>query len=278
MATATAVLTTAASQIGYVESEGNVTKYWRDLISWGKAPSSYQGQPWCAAFVQWCLRKNGMWWSAQYPYYCPSIEASAKAHGMWHSTPRAGDLVLFSFGYNEAVHIGFVEKVLDSSRIQTIEGNTSSGSGGSQTNGGGVYRRIRSRTWGVRGYARPTYSTSTSSASAIPSTGWTRSNVVTFQKMLETSADGIWGPNTDTRALAVRAVANDAVAQTDAQERLTQSIVDVTVDGIVGPGTRAALKTWVVGAQKLLRVSADGIWGPGTDRAFLAFRSQWKGK
>lgn len=249
--TVSAMLTTAASQIGYTESEGNVTKYWRDLISWGKAPSSYQGQPWCAAFVQWCFKKHGMWWSAQYPYYCPSIEASAKSHGMWHSTPRAGDLALFGFGYNEAVHIGFVEKVIDAYTIQTIEGNTSSSSGGSQNNGGGVYRRRRSRS-DVRGYARPSYSTAVYSSTPTSLTklavdGYLGPNTVkALQRRCGVTADGVFGPNT-AKAL---------------QRRL-----GVTADGDVGPGTVKAL-------QRRVGATVDGVW-PSIKRPSTAVPSAY---
>lgn len=254
MATATKVLSLAASQLGYVESEGNVTKYWRDLIAWHKASSSYQGQPWCAAFVQWCLYKNGMWFSASYPYYCPSIESAARSRGQWHSTPRAGDLVLFSFGYNEAVHVGFVEKVLDASRIQTIEGNTSSGSGGSQTNGGGVYRRIRSRTWGVRGYARPTYSTYV--ASSTPTS------------LTKLTVDGVLGPATIKRWQQVNGTTVDGVISTPSelvksvQRFLNKHGANLTVDGYgIQPNTSRSYgpTNTVKALQRYYGVSADGV-------------------
>ena len=59
----------------------------------------------------------------------------------WGSAKR-GDLVLFDFNKNsQSDHIGIVTKVT-SSYIETIEGNTGSGS---NTNGDGVYRRRRTK-------------------------------------------------------------------------------------------------------------------------------------
>ncbi|MEJ1494826.1 hypothetical protein, partial [Escherichia coli] len=57
------VILIAKNEIGYLEKKNNsqldsktanagsnnYTKYWRDI------KPSYQGQPWCAAFVSWCF-------------------------------------------------------------------------------------------------------------------------------------------------------------------------------------------------------------------------------
>jgi peptidoglycan hydrolase-like protein with peptidoglycan-binding domain len=135
-------LAVAATQIGTHEPAGKQNKIiYNDWYYDGDVR-----QPWCAVFVSWSINQAG----GHFHYaYCPSIEADAIHHknGLSIVTqPKKGDLVLFSFGENEAVHIGFVEKVLANGQLQTVEGNTSSGDGGSQANGGGVYRRIRSRS------------------------------------------------------------------------------------------------------------------------------------
>jgi len=129
----------AAAEVGYVETPDNITKYWADL-----APG-LQGQPWCFAFVSWCLKKDGDLSAigGSPLYYCPTGVAIARQRGEWFSEPVAGALALYSFGQNAAVHVEFVESVTPSGII-AIGGNTSSGLGGSQTNGGGVYRRSRS--------------------------------------------------------------------------------------------------------------------------------------
>jgi hypothetical protein len=55
--------------------------------------------------------------------------------------------------------VGLVERLAGGTLI-TYEGNTSSGTGGSQSNGGGLFRRERNphdASFPVRGYARPPY-------------------------------------------------------------------------------------------------------------------------
>ena len=75
---------------------------------------------------------------------CPALGDWAiknKLTVKWGSAKR-GDLVLFDFnGNGTSDHIGIVTKAT-SSYIETIEGNTGSGS---NTNGDGVYRRRRTK-------------------------------------------------------------------------------------------------------------------------------------
>lgn len=113
---------------------------------------------------------------------------------------------------------------------------------------------------------------------APPAMEWTRSDVSDFQGILEVAKDGKWGPNTDTKATAYRCVASPLLGQTDEQERIVQAIVDVTVDGIIGTKTRAAMVGVTKSIQKILHVSQDGIWGSNTDAHFLRFRKEWYGR
>lgn len=50
--------------------------------------------------------------------------------------------------------------------------------------------------------------------------------------------------------------------------RSIQKIVGAFVDGVYGPATKAAVKTY---QQNTLKIYADGIWGPATEKAYLAF-------
>ena len=139
-------LDVAAGEVGYVETPVNVTKYWADL-----APS-YQGQPWCFAFVSWCLMQSGdLGLIGGAPlYYCPTGVAMARQRGQWYAQPAPGALAFFGFGQTVAVHVGFVNSVASGS-VGTFEGNTSApGGGGSQYNGDGVYAKTRSS--GILGY------------------------------------------------------------------------------------------------------------------------------
>lgn len=61
---------------------------------------------------------------------------------------QPGDLVVL---FGRGVHVELVERI-DGSAVHTIGGNTSSGPGGSQSNGGGVFARVRSLN-DVHGFA-----------------------------------------------------------------------------------------------------------------------------
>lgn len=103
---------------------------------------------WCGSFVHGCLKAGGV----DLPdgvRYCPTILVWARqgSYGLsLTTTPKPGDLALFDFGGDGVMdHVGLVE-----SAPTNIEGNTSPGTGGSQNNGGGVYRRTRRATHYVR--------------------------------------------------------------------------------------------------------------------------------
>ena len=129
------VLSVARRELGNTESPAgsNRTKYgaWMGL----------DGYPWCMSFVQWCCAQAG--------HRLPYSTGSCSALLDWYrrnrpeqvfTTPKPRDIIIYNFG-----HTGFVESV-GSGTITAIEGNTSAGEAGSQDNGGGVFRRTRSKT------------------------------------------------------------------------------------------------------------------------------------
>jgi hypothetical protein len=117
----------------------------------------------CGAFVNACLHASGFsdnFWLR----YCPWTESHARGRldgWSWVSVGsevQIGDLALY--GSREADHVGLVVEVSNGRDVETIEGNTSSGPGGSQSNGGGVFVRHRHTDgslggFPIRGYARP---------------------------------------------------------------------------------------------------------------------------
>lgn len=139
------VLEIAKAEVGYLEKasnsqldsktsnagSANYTKYWRD------AYPSYQGQPWCAAFVSWVLMQAFGQAAAKkllkhWPYvYCPTLGNLFTRY----ANPQVGDIVIFWRG-GEFAHTGIVTKV-SGDYFETIEGNTS-GASGIIANGGGV--------------------------------------------------------------------------------------------------------------------------------------------
>lgn len=114
------------------------------------------GWPWCAftAFLA-ALEHGGQTATAGLrkgafnALYCPEIlhQATIGAHGMrvvTASQAQRGDLVLFDWEHNGiADHIGRLRAAPTAAGISTVEGNTSAGDNGSQSNGGGVYLRQR---------------------------------------------------------------------------------------------------------------------------------------
>lgn len=255
----TAVLRAAASDIGYVEVGNNITKYW------AKWKPSWQGQPYCAAGLSDWLDRGGdlQVFDGQPIFYCPAIEAKAKFKNRWYasySTPRRGDIVLFDFGASMAIHVGIVEKVNADGTIQTIEANTSPGTGGSQNNGGGVYRRVRSRSWGVRGYYRPAYSPEPAPVPAKPAPAPTKPSKIT---PVDLAVDGVLGPLT-VRAINRWTGRGDTPAWDYKAKVALQRKVGAKQDGVVGRNTIIALQT-VVGAKR------DGGWGPLTTKAIQKY-------
>lgn len=120
------------------------------------------GQPWCGVFVGRMLTLAGVHVDARVASVA-LIEDDARARrngwSQWlgkdfHAVQPGDAVILFGRGH----HVGLVESVnRTTSTVRTIEGNTSPGNGGSQDNGGGVYRRTRSYQE-VYGFARPAYS------------------------------------------------------------------------------------------------------------------------
>lgn len=158
--TAARVLEIARAEIGTAESPANSNNVKYNTWFWGKSVSGSK-YPWCMAFVQWCFDRAGM--------RLPCVTASCSALENWFKrnkpdkvvkTPRPGDIVIYTFG-----HTGIVESA-GSGYITAIEGNTSPGNAGSQSNGGMVCRRTRA-SYTVKAYLRPDYMSEKGSASML---------------------------------------------------------------------------------------------------------------
>lgn len=211
--TASEIINWAASQIGVKENppNSNRVKYW-DFYK-EHCGANYQGQPWCAAFTAEGYTRAGIW-----PFtkdegrfrYTPSIVSWAKANGWWRDReekPKPGWLILFA-NNGTACHVGFVEKRIDSSKVQTIEGNTSSTS---NDNGGAVMRRTRTygtvgSSWYILGFvAPPEYdggsTTSSGSSSSLKSINTIATEVI----------NGVWGNDPD-RSSKLKAAGYDPKA------------------------------------------------------------------
>lgn len=151
-------LTEARKYIGKTEQPYN-----SNTAPWGLSAWIRQflglgyGVPWCGIFVGHCLKTAGV-----------PVTGRVAAVALIHDDARAGrngfeKLVPLSDAkpgdavglFGKSTHVGLIEKVVPGG-VQTIEGNTSSGNAGSQSNGGGCYRRSRPAS-AVVYVARPRY-------------------------------------------------------------------------------------------------------------------------
>lgn len=147
-----AVLVLERSYLG-TEEHPPGTNRGKDIDRWNNAAGVALGSPYCASF------QHAMWQGvdvelghgvANADSYCPSLYAWGRALGYNVTRPFAGDIVLFDWAGDGVLdHVGMVERVLGlpikgrGFMLQTIEANTSRGLTGSQSDGGGVYRRVR---------------------------------------------------------------------------------------------------------------------------------------
>ena len=152
MATASDVLAVATREIGTVEQPGNRTKY-------GKA-YGLDGVYWCMIFVWWVFHQTApaLFYAGGKCASCGELMRWAQQQGRWIPKDyQPGDVLIYDFPGNSVKtdHTGICESV-SGQYVTAIEGNTSSGSGGSQSNGDGVYRRKRKLSL-VLGAYRPAY-------------------------------------------------------------------------------------------------------------------------
>lgn len=269
MVTRNQVLSRAASQLGTRESPSgsNRQKYgvWYGM----------NGVPWCDIFVSWVFGTLSAGGAVGGKFaYCPYHLNWFVQRKRLYRTPMAGDLVFFRWdGMSVTGHIGIVEKVLSGGRIQTLEGNTSSDNTGSQNNGGGVYRRIRSSTANISGYGRPMYtSTSTATPTAATTTA-VRSVTQTkaIQAAVRITQDGKWGPMTDKAVIAV-------VHKILTDVKFLQARIGTVQDGRWGPASELARLQTIKRIQTALKVPADGDWGARSRTAWHAARAANYGK
>lgn len=227
------ILKTAANEIGYKEGSGNKTKY-------GKA-YGLDGVAWCVIFQWWVFNTAGLsslFYGGGKVASCSAMRNYAKQHGQWVTSGyKPGDLVILDFPSTgcKTDHIALVEKV-NGSVLTTIEGNTSSGVSGSQSNGDGVYRKQRNVSL-VNGAYRPVYGGST--ARAI--------------KQVSISCGQVEPGSVGGHVRAVQTLLN---ANLNA---------GLSIDGEYGPKTSAAIKKF----QSVKKLSPDGIVGKDTWTALL---------
>ena len=216
------VIAIEQKEVGTVEKPDNLTKYGE----W----YGFNGVPWCAIFQSWALSNAGI---PTHESYTPAWAEVFQSEGTWDDEPQRGDLVFYSFGGVRIDHVEMVTGVEDTV-IHTIGGNTSSGTSGSQSNGGGVFQRTRPRDDSIIGYGRPAY-TGAGKPNKKPKKH-VRNNV-----MLNDTGS-------DVRTL---------------QAHLKKLGFELDVDGEFGPVTEQCVKRF----QRSAGIEVDGVAGIQTFRA-----------
>ena len=157
----TRVLRRAAGEIGYSRwsDPKRGTKYARET-----QPALWPRDTWllangisyCDIFVTWVFWKEGLLDILPAGASYNTDYRASKGGRVSKSSAKPGDVLVFDWNWStrSTNHVGILEKVLPSGNFQTIEGNTSVGSAGSQSNGGRVARRVR-RPGQVRYVIRP---------------------------------------------------------------------------------------------------------------------------
>lgn len=237
-ATANQVIAEAKKHLKVVETPANSNK-----TPFGKW-YGLNGVAWCAIFVSYVMYHAGApeilkgAQTAKGAAQVSKIKAHLKKHGAKQIKPadaQAGDVVIFDFpGGYETDHVGFIRAASNAAKKQifTIEGNTSSGAGGSQANGGGVYARTRS--FGVvESIWRPNYQPATPAAAVAAPT--VPVNV----------APAVEAPVTvPTVPAAAPAFKELKKGSKGADVKKLQTALKITADGIFGVQTEAAVKAF----------------------------------
>ena len=261
------VLGIAEEEIGYLEKKNNsqldsktgnagsanYTKYWRDI------KPSYQGQPWCAAFISWCFMKafgldNAKKLLKHWPYvYCPTLGKLFTRN----ANPKIGDVVIF-YHNGMFTHTGLVTAVIGD-RFYTIEGNTS-GASGIIANGGGVCAKsyLNSQMPGTK-FCTPDYSIVSNAVNKPSDINKIPSNTIQTGEKYMFNPETVKAGDKNTSVLLLQEILR-------ARGFNGKDKKELDLDWEAGDNTIYALKQY----QKSRGLEADGICGTATWNDLIA--------
>lgn len=254
MTTGADVVRIALAEVGYTEGPNNANKYARDN-------GQVDNQAWCGSFTDWVLRRAGLTGEPSSVWTPSGLIAYRKAgRAIDRNGPVApGDIVYFDWGgttdASKVDHVGIVVATRPDGQVETVEGNTSPSSAGSQSNGGGVHRRVRPRHV-IAGFGRPAYS-----AASRPTTDPTPDQVAAFRRY---AAAILQRDLTKHGNVLRRGMSGPGVL---ALQRSLNAVADrrLSEDGQFGPATEQAVRDF----QRFLGLGVDGVVGPQTRGALL---------
>lgn len=261
--TAAAVITEAKKWIGYLEKKSNkdldsftanagsanYTRFGRDYVA-ATGDKSALPEQWCGEFVSMVfvyafgLEAAKKLLCGPLYKYTPSGASSFKKAGRYikrgGGSPQPGDVVFFySSAKGRIGHTGIVEKVT-STKVYTIEGNTS-GASGLVTNGGGVAQKSYKLTSTyLDGYGRPDYAS------------------------VASGTDGVFALELGYRMLENGMTGDDVKEMQSGLVRLGYDLGRWGADGDFGDCTEEAVRKF----QEDHTLEVDGQFGPKSLEAF----------
>lgn len=255
MATGADVVRIASAEVGYTEGRNNANKY---AVENGQA----NHQPWCGSFTDWVLGRAGQTGEPSSIWTPSGLQAYRRlGRAIDRNGPvQPGDLVYFDWqggtGTNGVDHVGIVTGVRQDGLVETIEGNTSPTNAGSQSNGGGVYRRVRPRSV-IAGFGRPAYTAAPTPRPPSPDPA----QAAAFRKYA--AAVNI---RSLTKAPTLRrGDRGESVAALQRSLTLAANRTELAHDGHYGPATEKAVRD----LQRIWRLEVDGIAGSRTKEALI---------
>lgn len=274
MGTPDDVIRIAAGEVGYSrwDDPETGTKYGRWYASLtGEDYYAENGVAYCAMFVSWVFHQARVACAGLPGAYCPAMLEEARRAGaaVPKSDARPGDVVYFDWQLDEETdHVGIVVANYGTF-LETIEGNTSTGASGSQSNGGVVARRQRN-LHNVCAIVRPDYDGGGTEAGTLDVDGIIGPKSVTeWQRQLKTPADGIVsGQLSECRRAypALTAVSFDGGGSILME--LVQGIVGVPrPTGVIAGGSVCHLQGWLVMQGYDLEDARAGVLDEPTARA-----------
>ena len=254
MSVAEQVLARAAARIGYYAPDdpqpgSEAGRYWaaRTGQQWLAGPSDSVW--WCMLFVRMCLDECGQidalgGVSFNTAYTVNKVRQHPDAYFVSVYDAQPGDVVIYNWD--------------GGGTLQTIEGNTSSGSYGSQSAGNGVWRRVRNQS--IAYVIRPAYTDSPSNtAPAGPA------DIRALQRAVRATPDNVAGPNTRSRCYALAAASEWGGKTFPFGVAFTQSVVGTEQDGIWGDASEEAHDATVEAVQAAVGAEVDGVYGAETN-------------
>jgi hypothetical protein len=119
----------ALAFVGYREGPNNDTPFGRR--------TGHPNQAWCDSWVSCVAQDVGLDDVIPMSAYVPARLAAARVTGHVASTPQRGDLVCFDWNHDQVPDHIAVVLAADATTLHTVEGNTSSGTGGQTFTGAG---------------------------------------------------------------------------------------------------------------------------------------------